>query len=185
MQLRKYFWMIRALMYKLSFKTFGNLSYIGKPIFIEGRKGISIGNRVRIYPGIRLETIKNGEIIVGNNVAIEQNVQIVSMEDKLIIGNNVTIAGNVFISNVNHKYSDIKKSVMDQGYSIKNTKIGQGCFIGYGAVILPETVLGDHCIVGSNAVLSGAYEDYSVITGVPGKTIKKYNVNSKKWERNN
>lgn len=182
MNFNKYIWGLRALIYGISFNKIGKLSYIGKPTFIEGRKNISLGNKVRIYPSVRMEAIGNGKIIVGNNVAIEQNVEIVSMEKDLCIGNDVTIAGNVFISNVNHDYRDIKRSVMDQGYIVKKTTIGDGCFIGFGVVILPGTILGKHCVVGSNAVLTGKYEDFSVIVGAPARVIKQYDVSSGAWK---
>ena len=73
----KCFWALRALIYKVSFKGVGNLTYIGKPCFIEGRKNISIGKRTRIFPGIRMETIGAGIIEIGNNCAVEQNVHII------------------------------------------------------------------------------------------------------------
>lgn len=183
MQPRKYVWMLRALLYKLSFKRIGNLTYIGKPLFTQGRRNIYIGTRVRIYPGIRLETIEGGQISIGNNVAIEQNVQIVSMKGHLTIGDDVTIAGNTFISNVNHNYIDVHRSAMDQGYTVKETTIGDGCFIGYGVVVLPGTKLGNHCIVGSNSVLNGQYADNSLIVGAPGRIIKRYNSEADDWER--
>lgn len=183
MSVRKVFWGVRALVYKLLLNKIGMPSYLGKPLYIEGGKGISIGSRVRIFPGIRLQTINHGRIKIGNNVAIEQNVQIVSMTSKVSIGNDVTIAANVFISNVNHNYTNISRSVMDQGDTIRDTKIGDGCFLGYGSVLLPGTILGQHCIVGSNAMLNGTYDDYTVIVGAPGKVIKKYNIQEKKWEK--
>ena len=74
----KYFWALRALMYKASFKHIGNLTYMGKSCFIAGRKRISIGNRTRIFPSIRMEAIGSGTIEIGNNCAIEQNVHIIS-----------------------------------------------------------------------------------------------------------
>ncbi len=169
-------WAVRAIIYKLTFGKIGNFTYVGKPCFIEGQRNIYIGNRVRIFPGIRMEAIGSGKIIIGDNVAIEQNVQINSMNSNLIIGDGVTIAGHVFITNEDHKYEDITKSVMEQGNIIAETAIGDGCFIGYGTVILQGTILGKHCVVGSNAVLKGVYSDYSVIVGVPGKIIKKINL---------
>ena len=78
MHIVKYIWALRALIYKASFKNFGNLTYIGKPCFIEGRKNISIGDRTRIFPGIRIEAIRTGRIEIGNNCAIEENVHIIS-----------------------------------------------------------------------------------------------------------
>lgn len=72
---------------------------------------------------------------------------------------------------------------MEQGHILKDTVIGEGCFIGYGSVILPGTVLGKHCVVGANAVVTGTFLDYSVIVGVPGRTVKQYNPDTGKWEK--
>lgn len=177
----KYLWAIRGLVAKLAFKHFGNKSYLGKPLYIEGKKRISVGNRTRIFPGLRIEALGEGSVKIGSNVVIEQNVHIISMNDELYIGDDVTIAPNVFITNVNHNYQDVSKSVMEQGHSISKTSIGKGCFIGYGAAIQAGTVLGEHCIVGSNSVVKGVFPDYSVIVGVPGKIIKQYDKISQEW----
>lgn len=179
----KYIWAGRALLYKLFLGKVGNLTYIGKPMFIEGRKNIEIGNRTRIFPGIRLEAIGFGKIKIGNNTAIEQNVHITSMEKELCIGDNVTILANTFITNIDHEYGDIEKSVLEQDCVIKDTVIGEGCFIGYGAAIQAGTRLGKHCIVGTNSVVRGEFDDYSVIVGAPARVVKRYNLNTQKWER--
>lgn len=130
----KYIWAGRALAYKLFLGHVGNMTYMGKPTFIEGRRKIKIGNRVRIFPGIRMEAVGNGTIDIGNNTAIEQNVHITS-GGKLCIGNNVTILGNTCITNIDHQYEDINKAVLEQEITIADTKIGDGCFIGFGAVV--------------------------------------------------
>lgn len=178
----KLIWGIRTVFYKPFFDDIGILSYMGKPCFLEGTRHIRIGKRTRVFPGIRMEAIGNGRIIIGDNCAIEQNVHITSMESNLIIGNNVTIAANTFITNLDHEYRDITKSVMEQGHILSETRIGDGCFIGYGAAIQAGTVLGKHCVVGTNSVVRGEFEDYSVIVGVPARVVKKYNISLKRWE---
>ena len=100
---------MRAILYKPFFDRIGIPSYLGKPCFIEGCNRISIGKKTRIFPGIRLEAIGNGKIIIGDNCAIEQNVHITSMELDLIIEDDVTIAANTFITNLDHEYKDVKK----------------------------------------------------------------------------
>lgn len=176
-------WLLRALLYKPFFKHIGTMSYIGKPCFIEGCKGISIGKKTRIFPGVRMEAIGTGTISIGNNCAIQQNVHITSMGSNLIIGDNVTILACTFITNLDHKYEDINKSVMDQGYILNETIIGEGCFLGYGASIQAGTKLGKHCVVGAGAVVRGYYPDYSVIVGVPGKVIKIFDESISQWRR--
>lgn len=179
----KYVWALRALIYKPFFKHIGNRTYMGKSCFIEGCKRISIGNRTRIFPGVRMEAIGVGEITIGDNCAIEQNVHIISCEKALSIGDNTTISANVFISNVDHDYDDITNSVMDQKLIVKDTQIGEGCFIGFGATILPGTILGNHCVVGANSVVKGTFPNNCVIVGSPGKIVKKYDMELKQWKK--
>ena len=176
-------WILRAILAKPFFGTFCMPSYIGKPVFLEGRRNIHLGRHVRIFPGIRMEAIGTGQIQIGNNVAIEQNVHITSMGGILQIGSDVTIAANAFITNLDHEYTNVNISVMNQGHILKDTQIGDGCFIGYGAAIQAGTVLGKHCIVGTNAVVGGHFPDYSVIVGIPAKAVKRYNENTNSWEK--
>lgn len=183
LNIHKYFWIIRALLSKPFYGYFGIPSYIGKPTFLEGRKNIFIGSRVRIFPHIRLEAIDNGTITIGDNTAIEQSVHLTSVEKKLVIGKDVTIAANTLITNSDHTYSDINKSVMDQPNITKSTVIGDGCFIGYGSVILAGTQLGKHCIVGANSVVRGKFDDYSVIVGSPARVVKYYDTRERKWKK--
>ena len=179
----KYVWGLRGLIYKAFLNQVGNLTYIGKPTFIEGRKAISIGDRTRIFPGIRMEAIGKGKISIGNNVAIEQNVHITSGEGTLFIGNDVTILANTCITNIDHEYRDATTSVLDQELLYSETSIADGCFIGFGAVIQAGTTLGKHSIVGANSVVRGDFPDFSVIVGAPGKVVKKLDTKSGKWKK--
>lgn len=182
MKYMKMFWGIRAIFYKLFFKKFKFPSYIGKPCFILGSKKVSINEKVRIFPGIRIECHRNGEIIIEKNVSIGQNLHIIS-GGILKIGENTTISGNVLITNIDHEYKEIGKHILEQDLLIKETIIGENSFIGFGAVIQAGTILGKQCIVGSNSVIRGIYPAYSVIVGNPGKIVKKYNTETNEWER--
>ena len=179
----KIFWILRGLIYKPFFGKFAFPSYIGKPIFIGNFKRIFIGKRVRIFPNVRLEVHgKNSSLVIEDNVAIGQNVHITSGEN-LIIGSSSTILANVFITNIDHDYQEIDKHILDQKMIIKRTVIGENCFIGIGAAIQAGTILGKQCVVGANSVVRGVFPDYSVIVGSPARVIKKYNIDTNKWER--
>lgn len=183
MTIQKVFWAIRGILYKFSFGKFGNVSYIGKPISILGRKGVFVGDKVRIQPGIRMETANNGSIVIGNNSSIGQNVHITADKEPLIIGENTTILGNSFITNIDHNYQEINIHIMNQERIVRSTSIGSNCFIGYGACIQAGTVLGKQCVVGANAVVRGTFPDYSVIAGVPARIVKQYDPETNRWEK--
>lgn len=183
MKIKKIWWLIKSLKYKLIFKKFGIPSYIGGCIGLINRGIVKIDKRVRIQPGLRIETTnKNAVIEIHENTSIGQNFHVTS-GGSLIIGKDVTILGNVFVTNIDHDYQEIGVPILKQSHIIKDTEIGDNCFIGYGAAIQAGTKLGKQCIVGTNAVVRGIFPDYCVIAGVPAKIIKKYNFESKKWER--
>ena len=182
--MKKLLWALRAIIYKLNFKRIGHSSYIGRPLFIKGSNKISLGNKVRIFPGARIEVHGGGEIIIEDNCSIGHGLHLVASHT-LIIGNNTTISSNVLITDTDHDYQVLDTHVLEQKHLIKPTYIGENCFIGAGAKIHPGTILGKQCIVGSNAVVKGSYPDYCVIAGVPGRIIKKYNLETKEWEKVN
>lgn len=183
MDLKKIFWHINLTLKSFKFKKVGKYSYMGPNISLVGGKNITIGNKVRIYPGSRMETHNNGEIIIQDDCSIAQNFHITSGKNPLIIGKKTTILGNVFITNIDHEYTKIDTHIMEQPMIYKKTEIGENCFIGFGASIQAGTVLGKQCIVGTNAVVRGIYPDYSVIVGVPAKVVKQYNSANKIWEK--
>lgn len=175
MNFTKINWGLRSVWYRILLRNIGFPSYIGKPVYVSSWKNIIIGSRFRIYPGLRAEIVnKNSFLKIGENVSIGQNFHVVSYNDELKIGDNVTIAGNVFVTNCDHNYKGIYKSILENELIYKKTVIGDNCFIGNNAVILAGTSLGEGCVVGANAVLKGKYPPYSVIIGVPGKVVKKY-----------
>lgn len=179
----KILWAIRAAFYNLIGIKMGFLSYIGKPLFVHNRGSIRIGSRVRIFPHARLETHNKGTIHISKNVAIGQNFHITASNNELYIGEDTTISGNVFITNIDHDYQEIDKHIMDQKMITRTTQIGKNCFIGYGAAIQAGTILGDQCIVGTNSVVRGTFPDRCVIVGSPARIVKKYNMDTKAWER--
>lgn len=186
MQIKKASWFIKTKLLKPFYGSLGKHSYIGPSLFIERRSNLFVGNNVRIYPNIRVELpTRKSFVEIKDNVSIGQNFHVVAYNRKLTIPEGTVISANVFISNVNHDYKKIGIDALKQKLISKDTVIGENCFIGYGAVILPGTHLGKQCIVGANAVVNGNFDDFSVIAGVPARIIKKYNPLTNKWEKKN
>lgn len=138
-----------------------------------------IGNDVLIRYGCRFEVIDHGQdwiprLTIGNNVNIEQNVHIIC-HDSVFIGNDVSITGHCAIVDVTHPaigdFGDNKIGSQIDGRRSSVT-IGDGSFIGFGSVILPNVSIGRGCIVGANSVVNCNIPDFSVAAGNPAKVIR-------------
>ena len=160
---------------------------------------IKIGNNLCIDRNCYINALSNEGITFGNNVSIgkytciECSGTLKNLGKGLIIGNNVglgthgffgcaggieigddTIFGNyVSLHSENHNYADTHIPIRLQGVNRKGIKIGKDCWIGSKTTILDGTEIGEGCIIAAGAVVRGKIESYSIIGGVPAKTIKK------------
>jgi Acetyltransferase (isoleucine patch superfamily) len=168
----------------------GKGSCIQRQLMIHGKKNIYIGEKVYIRPGARIETIsewKLGEgytpfLSIGNRVNIEQGVHI-TCADKIVIENDVVILSNVLITDINHSYQNIDTPFLAQPLEVKAVHIGQYSVIGSGARILPGVNIGKNVIIGANAVVTKSVSDYTIVAGIPAQVIRKYNFETREWER--
>jgi acetyltransferase-like isoleucine patch superfamily enzyme len=150
---------------------------------------VSMGSGCRIAPGCRIEgvarhagTAYSPHIVFGDRVSVEQRCTIVAAST-LAIGSDTTISYDVTITDLDHQYRAIGTHVLRQPITVRTTSIGPNCFIGAGARILAGTTLGRQCVVGANAVVRGNYPDFSVLTGNPARTVRRYDDLVGKWRR--
>jgi acetyltransferase-like isoleucine patch superfamily enzyme len=175
-----YYMVKGVVLYRFVFKEFGSGSYIRKPILILNPAHVRIGERVEIREGVRMEVVltKDGRIpslVIGDETNVEQNVHIVC-HSRVHIGNKVSITGNCSIVDVTHPFSDVHDP-RKVGAKIQDddsfVEIGDGTFIGFGSVILPNVRIGSNAVIGANSVVAHDVPDYSVVSGVPAVIISR------------
>ena len=112
-------------------------------------------------------------IKIGNNVGISGAT--IYARSRIEIGDNTCIGGNTKILDndfhpleIEARNADIKEKI-----GTRPVLIGKNCFIGCNVLILKGTELGDGCIVGAGAVVSGKFEAGSVIAGNPARVIRR------------
>lgn len=110
--------------------------------------------------------------------------------DKLIIGKFCSIAcGAKFLFNsANHTLTSLStytfplffeewdlemKNVAKAWDNKGNIIIGNDVWIGYDAIILSGVTIGDGAIIGARAVVTKDVPPYTIVGGVPAKTIRK------------
>lgn len=88
---------------------------------------------------------------------------------KIVIGRGTYIAPNVGIITANHDLHNLESHVAGE-----DVVLGEKCWIGMGAVILPGVCLGAGSIVAAGAVVNKSYpEGGLLLAGVPARPIKK------------
>lgn len=172
------------------FGAFGEGSaMVFPPGAVFGERFIHIGAHTLIGPqvtlsaglfGEELKTPTGWSLRFGDNCSIGRNSFFVS-RICIDVGNDVTMAPNVYITDHNHRYDDPNIPIKQQWMSEAPVVIGDGCWLGTNAVILPGARLGRNVVVaGGSVVLPGDYPDHAVIAGVPGKVVRRYE--NGEWE---
>lgn len=114
-------------------------------------------------------------IIYGMPIAKDVRISLKARIDKtnpkgLNIGEKTYIAFDAII--LSHDYSTRRHAA--------KTIIGSHCFIGCGAIILPNITIGDHAIVGAGSVVTKDVPSHSIVAGNPAKVVKS-NIQTKAY----
>jgi acetyltransferase-like isoleucine patch superfamily enzyme len=144
-------------------------------------KSSFLSNLVGLYSRTIIVTRSpQADIVIGNNVGISGAT--IYARKSIHIGDNTCIGGNVKILDndfhpVEWETRNILLSDPNGGDSelvpSEPIEIGKNCFIGCNSIILKDTVIGDGCVVGAGAVVSGKFEAGSVIAGNPAKVVRR------------
>ena len=144
-------------------------------------KSSFLSNLVGLYSRTIVVTRAPGAVIeIGDNVGISGAT--IYARKGIYIGENTCIGGNCKILDNDFHPIDMEDRIrllndVHGGDSnlipTREIHIGKNCFLGCNSIILKGTVLGDGCVVGAGAVVSGKFEDNCVIAGNPAKVIKR------------
>jgi maltose O-acetyltransferase len=122
-------------------------------------------------------------ISLGNNVSVNMNCTFVDC-NKITIGNNVLIASNVQLYTATHpveladrltpNWSRESGEYFCRTYALPIT-IGDGCWIGGGAIILPGVTIGNGTVIGAGSVVTKDIPANCVAVGNPCRVVRKIN----------
>jgi len=70
-----------------------------------------------------------------------------------------------------------------QGVSTAPIVIEDEAWIGANVVVLAGVTIGKHCIIAAGSVVTKDVPPYSVAVGNPARVLKKYNPETKNWEK--
>ncbi len=180
---------ITAIIWSHKLAAFGVNSLIYKPLHVGGGE-ISIGSRVHIQYKSWIEANpltgeKEAYIEIGDGCVIGHFNEIYATKS-IVIENDVLTADRVYISDNLHGYENPDIPIHQQpiAQNGNGVRIGEGSWLGVGVAVIGASI-GKHCVIGANAVVTHDIPDYSIAVGIPAKVIKRYNFDTKQWERVN
>lgn len=127
-------------------------------------------------------TVNNGvgDVIIGNRTRIGISCVLIG---PVTIGNDVMLAQNIVVSGLNHPYEDVTVPISVQKVTTKPIVIEDESWIGANAVITAGVTVGKHSVVAAGSVVTKDVPPYSIAAGNPARVLKRYNFESKLWEK--
>jgi acetyltransferase-like isoleucine patch superfamily enzyme len=107
------------------------------------------------------------KVIVGNHVVMSSSCMVLG-EGGAHIDDYSHLGPHVIVTT---QYGDSSSDMCNSRPMLKcrEVRIGKGCWIGSGSVIMAGTVLGDRCIVAPNSVVYGTWKDGTQLMGNPAR----------------
>ena len=154
---------------------FANIS-LGQDVEIDPSSSVNnviIGDQVKIAKRCSVYGSPDCILEIGRGSYIGMNSVLNGFAAKLIIGSNVSIAQNV---NIMVDSGPNASPAMQRVFPIEKgpVTIGNNCWIGASAIIMPNVNLGEFCIVAANSYVNKSFPAFSIIGGIPARLIRTF-----------
>jgi acetyltransferase-like isoleucine patch superfamily enzyme len=172
---------------KGKFRYLSSTAFIQPLLRIDGKENITIEPKVTIQrlswiAAVPLTGSENCHLSIGEG-SIIGHMNHIFATGEITIGKYVLTADKVFISDNQHEFRDIQKPILAQGIKqLSKVTIGDGTWLGENVCVMGASI-GKNCVIGSNSVVTKDIPDYCIAVGSPAKIIKRYNLNTKEWEK--
>jgi serine acetyltransferase len=165
-----------------AFRKFGRGSIMAFPTgAVFGESGIEVGEETLIG---QLVTMSAGTLpgqdlcqltvlAIGDRCVIGRGSHIVAHQS-VTIGDDVWTGPYVYITDQNHGYEDPDVPIGSQFPVNRPVSIGDGSWLGAGAIILPGASIGRNVVVAAGSVVRGDVPDKCVVAGVPAKIVREH-----------
>jgi len=137
----------------------------GKPVI--DATDLEVGDDFKVWSGPRVTMISGwGRMRFGDRCFVNVGTTIISVEE-IVVGDDVAFANDVYVMD-----SD-SHGVEGRPHKQAPVRIGDGCWIGTRAIILPGVTLGKRVLVAAGAVVTRDVPDDCLVAGNPARVVRE------------
>lgn len=176
--------LVTSLIWRRRLHGLGSGSYVHHTSSFVRPENISIGSRVMLFPGARIEAVgaaQAPQVVLGDNVSIQRDVHIGACLKVEILEGTVFGAG-VYVTDHDHDYRDPMRGYFGTGELLAApVRIGPNAWIGERVIVLKGVTIGKGAIVGAGALVNRDVPEYSIAVGVPAKVVRRFDFDAGQW----
>jgi acetyltransferase-like isoleucine patch superfamily enzyme len=132
---------------------------------------VKVGERANILRDCVLETGQGGNISIGSDSYLHPRCQVMAYVGDVVIGSYVALAPNCAFYAYNHGFQPgelIKRQPLESRGGIH---IGDGAWLGFGAIVLDGVTVGAGAVVGAGSVVTKDVPENAIVAGNPANVI--------------
>lgn len=169
-----------------AYRSYGEGSWIVPPARITHPELITIGTGVTIHehawisvtPAVEGHT---PDLRIGDGTLIDRLCHIACV-GTIHIGAGVLIAERVLIGDTFHEYEDVTTPVIAQPIAAPEpVTIGDGAYLGLGAIVLPGVTVGAQAYVGTGALVTRDVAPATLVVGNPARPVRRHDPRTGTW----
>lgn len=136
-----------------------------------------------------LESALHRGLRCGANCSATGKIDFGSEPYLITLGDNVRMSGDVrFVTHDGGSWVFRRSGKYKDVVHFGKIVVGNNCFIGTRAIIMPGITIGDNCVIGAGAIVTKNIPSNSVAVGIPAKivmTTEEYAIKMKQRMPNN
>lgn len=162
-----------AAIHHTDLKIAGNVFIGDRCVIYQSNSGsVELGERVKLYSDIIIETGDEGRVTIGAETHIQPRCQLMAYVGCLQIGCRVEIAPNCALYPYNHGFAP-GEHIRNQPAKTKGGIIvGDDAWLGVGVIVLDGVRIGKGAVIGAGSVVTKDVPDFAIAVGVPARVVK-------------